>query len=53
MKSNHCTLWTKRLAALAAGATLLQAGGCAIDTEALLNQVAGLAFQVLVNALFV
>jgi len=40
-------------ALLATGATLVQAEGCAIDTEALLNQVAGVALQVFLNSLFV
>ena len=53
MEDKHYTPWTKRLAALAAGATLLQAGGCAIETEALLNQLAVLAWQVLLDSLFV
>ena len=45
--------WVNRLAAVAAGATLIQAGSCAIDTELLLTQVADLMLQALLGSLTV
>lgn len=45
--------WARRLAVFAGGATLLQAGGCAIDTEALLGQIVTLILNALVSGITV
>ncbi len=51
MQSVHPYGWGKRLVAFAAGATLLQTGGCAIDTDLLLAQIVDLVLQSLVSSL--
>ena len=53
MKSIRPGCWGKRLVAFAAGATLLQTGGCAIDTDLLLTQIVELVLQSFVSSLTV
>ena len=43
--------WYKRLACLGAGSVLLQAGGCAVDLNALLQDLVAQAVPILVNQL--
>lgn len=48
---NRRTKWMRRAAALAAGATLLQAQGCLVDTNVLTADVAQAVLTVLLDTL--
>jgi len=53
MNKKKTMYWLKRVTAVASGATLLQAGGCAVDTEALVAQIVPQLLNALLSGLLV